>query len=263
RGTPAAPAGGGGPPGRNALVAAFLRPGGAGTTDALAAVGRRREEGLGSPPVHSPCRSRRPVVGADDVDRGGPAVPQGEPATCVEGRRLRAGSGRGLPESQGIQDPISRPSGVGERGRPGPSGRWQSAVVSRRTLGRRNGDAASEPLAHRPPDAGEGRRTGPATGYGRCGRAALGTKHAYACFRPKKSTPCRAVGPVRGGDPEGLTRSPSASASAGVPGPAATPGVPRAAWPRRRRSGGPASRAGPPRDGWRPSRRRSGGGGCG
>ncbi len=79
----------------------------------------------------------------------------------------------------------------------------------------------------------------------------------------KRITLCQPAGSVPGGDPEGWTRSPSASASAGVPGPAPTPGVPLAAWPHRRRSGGRASRAGPHRDGWRPSRGRSGGEGAG
>src|SRR5262249_39250948 len=62
-------------------------------------------------------------------------------------------------------------------------------------------------------------------------------KHAYTCFAQEKIRPSRPAGSVRGGDPEGLTRSASASATAGVPGPAPTPGMPRAAWPHRRRSG--------------------------
>src|SRR5262249_34928728 len=80
---------------------------------------------------------------------------------------------------------------------------------------------------------------------------------------PKRITPCRPPGSVRGGRPGGSTTSPPASAPAIAPGPAPTPGGPRAAWPRRRRSGGPASRGGPRRGGRRPNRRRSGGGGCG
>src|SRR5262249_11246632 len=79
----------------------------------------------------------------------------------------------------------------------------------------------------------------------------------------EKVTPCRPAVSVRGVRPSALTRFPPASATAGVPGPAPTPGVPRATWPPRRRSGGPTSRGGPRRDGRRPSRRRSGGGGSG
>src|SRR5262249_61956633 len=42
-------------------------------------------------------------------------------------------------------------------------------------------------------------------------------------FHARKITPCRPAGSVRGGGPEGWPRSPSAGASAGVPGPAPTP----------------------------------------